>query len=315
MFTQQRMARNPLLRLQDFARDQHGCFSVAQAAASEVTSADLHRLAKQGAIARTHRGVYRFASAPVTFEGRATAAVLAAGDDAVVSHSWAARLWGVTRIPATEQPEITCPGTSPPRIAGVKVHSSRELEPCDTTRVGVVPVTSGARTAVDLANGLLQEVAIMGLTDDLICLGATTRSWQYRRARHLANGRSGVRVILRITKPGAEDEFWSWLERRFDKTVIRAFGLPRPAYNVAVHDERGRIGIADALWRFRREVVSELDGLRFHVLPKDRRRDSHKGNRYALSGRILLRFSYEDVVRTPAKVADQVRRALDTAQR
>lgn len=309
------MPRNPLIELQPFAVKQHGHVTVWQALQAGVSRQTLSRLTKQGALVRVHPGVYRLASAPVSLEGRAIAAVLAGGPGALASHSWAARLLGVTRVPATREPEITCPGTWSPQIRGVRVHNSRQLDRCDLTTVGRVPVTSGARTAVDLAHDRLDQAATMALVDDLITLEATTRAWQHRRAHELGNGRAGVDVIARITKPGAEDEFRSWLERCYDVAVVQAFGLPRPSYNVAVHDKRGRIGIADAVWDFGRGVVVELDGLRFHSLSKDRQRDVGRTNRYVLSGRIALRFSYLDVVRTPGKVADQVRQALEAAAR
>lgn len=309
------MARNPLVKLQPFAVKQHGHVTLWQALQAGVDRQALYRLTKQGALVRVHPGVYRLASAPVTFEGRAIATVLASGPGSVASHSWAAKLLGVTRVPVTEQPEIISPGTRPTRVRGVRAHNSRELERCDTTTVQHVPVTSGARTAIDLAHDRLDQAATMALVDDLITLEATSRDWQYRRARHLGNGRAGVDVIVRITKPGAEEEFRSWLERCYDVTVIQAFGLPRPSYNVAVHDKRGRIGIADAVWELGRGVVVELDGLRFHCLTRNRQRDAGKTNRYTLSGRIALRFTYLDVVRTPAEVVDQVRQALDAAAR
>lgn len=309
------MARNPIVKLQPIARDHHGIVSHAQAATVGVSRDDIHRLIKQRAAVRVHRGVCRLASAPTTFESRAMAAVLAGGKDAVLSHSWAARLWGLTRTPATEQPEIIRPGTDPARIPGVIVHTSRELDRCDVTASRGIPVTSGARTAIDLCHDRLDVAGTMAVVDDLIGLGATSRKWLYLRACHLVKGRSGVQVIARITEPGAEEEFRSWLERFFDKAVVVAFDLPRPAYNVAIHDEHGRIGIADAVWQMRREVVTEVDGLGFHHLAEDRRRDSKKTNRYALSSRIPLRFTYEDVLRAPADVAHQIRQALDAAQR
>lgn len=309
------MAPSPLVRLQPFAVDQHGHVTVRQALSAGVTHQALSRLSKQGALIRVHPGVYRLASAPVTFEGRAMAAVLAGGPGAVASHSWAAQLLGITRVPVTEQPEILCPGSRTRQVVGVRVHSSRELERCDTATARHVPVTSGARTSVDLAHDRLDQAATMALVDDLVTLEATSREWLYRRARHLGNGRAGIDVIVRITKPGAEDEFRSWLERCYDATVIHAYGLPRPSYNVAVHDKRGLIGIADAVWELGRGVVVELDGLRFHCLSQTRQRDAGKTNRYVLSGRIALRFSYLDVVRTPDRVADQVRQALDAAGR
>ncbi|HVL98472.1 MAG TPA: type IV toxin-antitoxin system AbiEi family antitoxin domain-containing protein [Egibacteraceae bacterium] len=307
------MARDPLALLARFTAGQYGHVTVRQAATAGVTRQDLHRLTRRGLLVRAHPRVYRVAFVPVTREGRAMAAVLSAGPKAVLSFSWAAWLHGVDRVPLTREPEVTLPGRLAPELPGVTAHSTRLLERCDITTVRGIPVTSGARTSVDLADDRLRDTEIMALTDDLICRKATTRAWQHRRACALAAGRAGVGVIARITRPGAEDEFWSWLERRFDRDVVRAYGLPRPAYNVALHDERGRIGIADACWAGPRDVVVELDGLRFHRLTADRRRDSHKSNRYAVSGRIPQRFTYTDVVSDPAAVAAQLRHALRAA--
>ena len=140
------------------------------------------------------------------------------------------------------------------RVAGVA--ETRELDRCDVTTVRDIPVTSGARTGVDLASRLTEDET-MAMTDDLLCSRATTRPWLHKRACHLAAGRAGVQVIARITRPGA--------------------------------------------------------GLRFHRLTRDRRRDSHKANRYAVSGRIPLRFTYVDVACHPEMVARQVREALRAA--
>lgn len=306
------MARNPLPQLSRFTAVQHGCATTRQAASAGITAKDLHRLAVRGLLVRVHRGVYRVAGVAETREARAMAAVLAGGDGAVLSRSWAAWLHGIDRVALAPLPEIINPGRVRLRIPGVTVYASRELDRCDVTAVRDIRVTSGARTAVDLASKLSED-EVMAVTDDLLCSRATTRRWLHSRACHLAAGRAGVQVIVRITRPGAEDEFWSWLERQFDAGVVRAFGLPLPAYNVAVHDRHGRIGVADACWQGPRDVVVELDGLRFHRLTRDRRRDSHKANRYAVSGRIPLRFTYIDVVRHPDMVARQVRDALRAA--
>lgn len=172
-----------------------------------------------------------------------------------------------------------------------------------------IPATSGARTTVDLASSL-GELMLMTVVDELICRRRSTRQWMHRRACHLRPGRPGAAVVVRVTRPEAEDEYWSWLERRFDRDVVARFGLPVPAYNVPVFDAHGRIGYADASWEPRWPVVTELDGLQFHILSEARRKDARRHNRYAMSGRIPLRFTYQDVVQTPEQVARTIREAL-----
>lgn len=240
------------------------------------------------------------------------AAVLAAGEGAVAAGSWAARLHGVERAEPTEEPEVLRPGRRKPLLTGVIVHRTVELARCDTTSLRGIPTTSGARTVIDLSSNL-EASDVMALADDMICRRRTSRDRLYRRARELQRGRGGVNTIVAITHPDAEGDFWSWLERWFSQNVVAQFGLPQPAYNVAVHDDEGFIGHADACWERRLTVVAELEGLRFHNLPSARRRDARRANRYALSGRIPLRFTYEDVTKEPGRVAAEIRRALVAA--
>lgn len=315
------MSDSPRTRLNAVVADQHQHFATAQAVACGVSPRVVARMHRTGETTRVHRGVHRMASAPVTWRGRLMAAVLAAAppitaprsvrpqDGAVASHGWAAKLHGIERIDTPDSPEVTITVPHALEIPDVRVHRTRRLERCDITTVDGIPVTSGARMAVDLAAGL-DEANVMALADDLICLHATTRPWLHTRATALCAGRRHVDVLVRITAPEAEGEFWSWLERTFDQTVVRAFDLPPPAYNVPLHDRRGRIGIADACWAGAVTVVVELDGLRFHQLTSQRGNDQRKHNRYATAGYVPLRFGYRDVVREPDRVAAVIAEAL-----
>lgn len=163
------MARNPLRLLSSFTTEQHDHMSTAQAATVDVTPADLVRLVRAGLLVRVHRGVYRMAGAAETQEGKAMAAVLAAGEGAALSHSWAAWLHGLDRVTLTDEPEVIRVGLVLPRIPEVAGHATRELERCDVTTIRGIPVTTGARTVIDLADARLTEAETMAVTDDLIC--------------------------------------------------------------------------------------------------------------------------------------------------
>jgi hypothetical protein len=81
------------------------------------------------------------------------AAVLAALDGTALSNFAAAAFW--TFIPWRERRvEVTIPGSGTRRIAGVRVHRSRSLEPRDVLTRGGIRVTSPARTLLDLAAAL-----------------------------------------------------------------------------------------------------------------------------------------------------------------
>lgn len=306
------MAATARAVLSDLAKDQHGHFCMAQCHERGIGRRTVAALRAAKEIERVHRGVYRMASARDCWQGRLMAAVLAAGPGAVASHAWAAKLHGVERVWVPTTPEVSIPCERRAVIPGVSVHRSRAIASCDTTTKDRIPTTTGARTNIDLA-ARLSTAQIMALTDDLICTKKTSRKWQHERACELAEGRAGVGVIVQITKPDAEGEFWSWLERRFHVGVVTAYDLPVPSYNVPLHDADGLIGYADACWERARSVVVELDGLRFHTLSKARGTDARKANRYALSGRIPLRFTYLDVVAEPAQVARTIVAALQQA--
>lgn len=306
------MRQDPLRLLAGFTTTQHGYFTTPQAVEVKISPDTLKRLRRRGLIQREHPRVWRATCVPPTWEGRLMAAVLAAGEGAVATRSWAARLHGTERIELTEQPEVVRPGRRKPLLQGVTVHRTVELDRCDTTLLRGIPTTSGARTVIDLASRL-ETPDVMALADDMICRRRTSRDWLYRRACELQRGRGGVNTLVAITHPDAEGEFWSWLERSFSRDVVAQFDLPRPAYNVALHDDEGFIGHADACWERRLTVVTELEGLRFHNLPSARRKDAQRANRYALSGRIPLRFTYEDVTKEPGRVAAEIRRALVAA--
>jgi len=295
--------------LWNLAADQLGIFTTGEAVDAGVTRRVLTYLAAKGEIERLHEGCYGVAAVPRTRNGNALAAVKATGLTAAASHSEAARLLQLRRVPVLILPEITVLGTSRPQLTGVTVHRTATLQPCDLTDVDGVRTTTGARTAIDLC-ACMDRHDITALVDEIICRRLASRQWMCRRARALANGRCGVRHIVWLTAPGAEGIFWSWLERQMGR-VLRLNGLPAPDWNVAVHDRRGRIGIVDGLYGAAR-VVLDLQGVQFHLLTEERCRDAESINRLQLAGYLVLVFMWEDVVKRPDVVAARVSEALET---
>src|SRR4051794_22303337 len=75
------------------AQRQHGRFSIEDVQDLGGSNAEVeHRLCSGRWIAE-HRGVYRLAGVPLTWDGRAVAACLTGGRHAVVSHLSAAHVW------------------------------------------------------------------------------------------------------------------------------------------------------------------------------------------------------------------------------
>ena len=81
------------------------------------------------------------------------AAVLALGGNAVLSHATAAAAWELRQRTGTIH--VTVPSTAGrKRRADIRMHRSRTLRPQDTTSHRGIPITTPARTIIDLARTL-----------------------------------------------------------------------------------------------------------------------------------------------------------------
>ena len=68
----------------------------------------------------------------------------------MLSHFSAAVLYGLLRWD-DRYPEVTVPGTTTKAHRGIRVHRSSMLDARDTTRHYGIPITTPARTLIDLA--------------------------------------------------------------------------------------------------------------------------------------------------------------------
>ena len=298
----------PLQKLRQAAALQDGQYATAQALTLGVSPTVQRGLRRRGEAEGLRHGVSRFTTA-VGDPDPAVTAALTCWPDAVISHASAVRFHGLTRVPAPDEPEITVPHGQVRKPSGIKVHWSRALEAVDIQRVGLIGYTTMARTPCDLADRLDPWEAL-ALVDDIIAGGAARR-WIHRRAKVLANGRGGVAMVRDATHPDAARVFRSWLERAAAH-VFRAGAIPDPEWNVRVRDEAGLIGIVDALWR-PWWVIAELEGMRFHTTPRQRRSDANRFNRLLDAEYRARRFTWEDIVHRPVDVVGRLYRALNAA--
>jgi very-short-patch-repair endonuclease len=232
----------------------------------------------------------------LTFRGAYMAAVLACGPLARLSHRSAADLWEIAHSSAALA-DVTVPhGVR--EHPGIRLHRSRCLIPEDHAVREGIPVTSLARTLLDLAavaptrlDRALEQSERMKLFDL-----AAVDSLLARIRGHAGAGR--LRAALAIYRPSPFTR--SELERRFLE-LVREAGLPTPSVNafVAGHE-------VDALWMDHALVV-ELDGYEHHrsraAFERDRRRDLE----LRLAGFEVLRLTWQRVANEPAVVAKQLR--------
>jgi predicted transcriptional regulator of viral defense system len=135
------------------------------------TAIDTRR--QNGAWTSVARGTYVIAGAPSTWEQRAMIAVLASGPGAVVSHLSAAALLQFIDVRPTII-DVTVPHARRPRKSPLRsIHRTRVLADADRTKVGPIPVTTPARTMLDVA-AILDEQRLEAALDVAITRGKTT---------------------------------------------------------------------------------------------------------------------------------------------
>lgn len=223
------------------------------------------------------------------------AAVLAAGPGAVLSHRAAANLWGISRR-RSPLVDVTTP-RAPRRIEGVAVHRTRRLKEADTTKRSGIPVTTVARTLVDLAEQA-GPTELQRARHEAELLHSLTSQELSAAAIH------GRRHGRRLKEP--PDRTRSVLERAFRRLCERHH-LMQPENNAKIAGLE-----VDFVWRDARLVV-ELDGWRYHgtrhAFETDRARD-HVLKR---AGYEVLRFTHRQVTDRPHDVAATLRAALASA--
>ena len=140
----------PSRAIDHLASSRHGVITSLEAGPAGLTAAQVKYRVARGIWRRLHAGVFAIAGAPLTWEQRVTAAVLAAGGGGSRRTRRAARLWGLAPMDPQPIVEVTVPRPRLPRLEGTRVHRSLRLSEADRGGVGSIPVTSIPRTLVDL---------------------------------------------------------------------------------------------------------------------------------------------------------------------
>jgi hypothetical protein len=277
----------PDLVIAALADDQHGVVTRAQLLARGLTAREIDRRVKARRLRRLHRGVYAVGHRALRVEGRWRAATLAVGG--VLSHATAAAAWDLRTTSARLIDVTVASRDGRERRAGLRIHRSGTLTPAQMTVHRGIPITTPARTIVDLARTL------SGRPLEQLIDRADHRGLVDFNDLRKANPAS-LQAVLSLYSPAPTR---SELEERF-LGLCDDHGIPRPETNTRIE------GIeVDFVWRDRRLIV-EVDGYRYHRSPSRFESDREKDVTLTVKGWRVMRFTWMQLTEKPAWVAGAI---------
>jgi Transcriptional regulator, AbiEi antitoxin/AbiEi antitoxin C-terminal domain/Protein of unknown function (DUF559) len=252
---------------------QHGVITTAQLRGAGLTAGAVSQRVRAGRLHPLYRGVYAAGHNRLSQEGKWLAAVLAAGANAVLSHGAAAKHWQIWRG-RVDDIDVLVPGNPRPR-KGFRVHRARALDRRDVTVHKGIPITTPARTLVDLASVLtrhqlanvIHEAAFRNLFD-----AAKTRE---AMARATGRPTATLHAALQAHAAGSAGTR-SYAEDRF----LENWHGPEPLVNTKIE--------VDLYWPDENLVV-EIDGPG-HERPRSKRQDAARDAALGEAGQTVVRL-------------------------
>jgi very-short-patch-repair endonuclease len=292
------------LHVAQFVAGRHRLIRAAELRALGISRSTVSRWTARGRLQREHHGVYSYGGGQLSQDGRLYAALLAIGDDAALGRIAAALLGGFWPHGPPPTIDVIVPRHVRSR-RGIRVHSVTELPSSSVMVVRGIPVTTPARTIVDLAGDLRsdwifrrvvheaqvqEKVTIAELWDELEGAPANLHG----RARLMTEIADGARP----TRSGFED----WLVE-----VLRAGDYPPFETNAHPPGTPAWVEV-DVLFR-EQKLVIEVDGGRWHNTPWRRALDARKQAILEAGGYRVIRLTEDDEA-NQAQTEARIRREL-----
>jgi predicted transcriptional regulator of viral defense system len=300
------MERDLPSAVRKIADKQSGVVSRRQALKAGMSRNSIHSKVKYGKLLAIYPGVYTVFSGPLPREAQLWAAVLAAGQGAVLSHETAAEIWEMTDEPS-QTIHVTVPKRrSPSSVPGIVVHRSDRVLGFRFAQ-GRLPVTWSNETVLDLVEQAEDfDTVCHWVTKGFVKAGVN--DYTMRRAiekRMKLRWRAELNDLVAEVSDGTQ----SPLEFRYDRDVERAHGLPNASRQVPYARSSGSHGYRDRYYEGY-GVVVELDGNLAH--PAEYRwRDIERDNAAAANdNNQSLRYGWRNVRGAPCATALQVARVL-----
>lgn len=288
------------------AAAQYGLITLTQARACGLSAQAIQRRITTGKWEIVLPRIYRIAGTPCSWHQSLMAATLWAGEGSAVSYRSAGALWRLGGYPA-DLVEISTTGRVRKRPPGIIVHRPRRLLSGEITRIDGIPVTTPARTLIDLcatrragrAERALDEVLRRRLTylDEL-------RNYLRLEARRGRPGVTLMRALLDARNPGYVPPD-SELERDLEKLIIGSNRLPTPVRQYPVFEDKRLMRVFDLAYP-EALLGIEAQSWQHHGGRIEWSKDQTKDNAAAPLGWLTLRYTRFDVDERPAEVVDEI---------
>ncbi len=237
-------------------------------------------------------------------------------------------------VPGLPDAELDALAVPPglPALLPIHLHGTR-LPQEQRTVIDDVPVTSLERTAVELCRGRPLHISLVPVDEALRRLaladapaGCDVREYLARHEEAILAGRARLLAVTDLMRgwPGvvAAREAVARADPRAEsplESCSRGFvlerNLPRPEVGVPVVAD-GRTYYGDLVWRTLR-VIGEADGwCKYAADPMGRlRAEKHREDALRRAGWIVVRWTSDELLRTPGVVIARIEAALVDARR
>lgn len=285
------------------AADEWGVLSTAELLACGLTYPAITRRRQRGRLHQLHQGVYAVGHPHPPWQGRLLAAAKACGPAALASQFSAAALWNFADLDEDRYPDVTVLNGGGGHHAGIQVHRTSALAPRDRARAQGVPVTSPARTLLDLA-AIVDERTLRSI----VRRAQGERQVNLRQISEVLmrlSPRRGSRPLARVISSGAAPTK-SMLEDIVLDLVLNA-GFQHPHVNQPLHID-GRRLVPDFRWPHHRIIV-EADSATWHDDKLAREDDAERQALLEAHGERVVRVTWAQAVSQPARTLARIRAA------
>jgi hypothetical protein len=269
-----------------------------------------HRCRKDGPWQRVLPGVVALHRGPLRRVDMLHAALVYAGEGAMITGLDACRLHGLRNVPESTTVHVLVPDDRQySSTAWVKIERTTRLP--TATQAGGVRAAPLIRAVLDAARFRRTEREVLAmLTETVQRRRCSTEELRRELDAGSKFGSALPRRILREMVSGVQS-----VAEAQAKLLLRGLGLPAPLWNRQVVDSSGkRLGRPDA-WFDDVALAWEIDSVEYHTSPDDYAATMAKHSRMAAAGVIVVHTLPSWLRTRPDEVRAELRKAYEQAKR